>query len=134
RIELLKKIIDDFEVIPSTVEEVLDLNYGIEEGMKKLAYAKAHEVFKSNSESIVIGSDTLVFLKDKPLGKPKDRAHASQILKSLRGQKHSVYTSVAILSQLMEILYVKRTDVTFKDFSDEDLYEFLDTNIWTDKS
>ncbi len=109
RIALLKTIVHDFDVIASEIEEVLELEDGIEEGMKKLAYAKAHDVFQKHPEALVIGSDTLVFLGNTPLGKPKDRSDASRILSLLRGQKHCVYTSVAILSPTMDIVYVERT-------------------------
>lgn len=134
RIDLLKTITSDFEVIPSKSMEILDLSKGIEEGMKTLAYEKAYDVFKVNPDSIVIGSDTLIFFKNHPIGKPKDRDHAREILGTLRGKSHYVYTSVALISKDIEIKLIDKTELIFKNFSNDDLEEFLDTNIWTDKS
>lgn len=134
RIDLLKTITRDFEVIPSCSMEILDLSKGIEEGMKTLAYEKAYNVYKKNQDSLVIGSDTLIFFENKAIGKPKDKNHAREILSQLRSNSHFVYTSISFISSHIDLRIIDKTEVVFKNFSDDDLEEFLDTNIWTDKS
>lgn len=134
RIELLQKITKDFESIPATSPEEFSLDSGIEEAMKHLAYHKAREVYEHHMDAVVIGSDTLVFLGNTPIGKPKVRAYAKEMLMKMRGRTHQVYTSVAIISKSKEIVFVDVTDVTFKMFSEEELDEFLDKDEWRDKS
>ena len=44
----------------------------------------------------VIGADTTVLLDEQILGKPRDKAHARELLLSLRGRKHYVVTGIAV--------------------------------------
>ena len=53
----------------------------------------------SDSDIIVIGSDTVVVTEDEILGKPKDEADARRMLTKLSGRTHRVYTGVAILKK-----------------------------------
>lgn len=53
----------------------------------------------SNSDIIVIGSDTVVVTEEEILGKPKDEADARRMLTKLSGRTHRVYTGVAILKK-----------------------------------
>lgn len=45
---------------------------------------------------IVITADTTVILDDKELGKPRDAAHARELLLALRGRWHHVVTGVVV--------------------------------------
>src|SRR6266571_6676258 len=45
---------------------------------------------------IVITADTTVLLNGEALGKPRDKAHARELLLSLRGRWHRVVTGVAV--------------------------------------
>ena len=47
-------------------------------------------------EDILITADTMVFLDDKKLGKPKDEAEAFAMLRALSGRTHTVYTGVTV--------------------------------------
>ena len=75
-----------------------------EEMVRYLAKNKAFEVAETiekarlnTSISLVIGADTLVVLEDRILGKPKDEQEAIEILSSLSGKRHSVFTGVAFV-------------------------------------
>ena len=71
-----------------------------------LALQKAEEVFKHNSDAIVLGFDTLVILDGNPLGKPKDYDDAFRMLRSLSGREHQVLTGCAIvLDEKKELFY-----------------------------
>jgi len=61
-----------------------------------------------------MGSDTIVLLDGKVLGKPQSRAHAEEMLRALSEQTHQVYSSVALSlrpDKLLETLNI--TAVTF---------------------
>ena len=44
----------------------------------------------------VIGVDTTVLLDEQLLGKPRDKAHARELLLKLRGRRHYVVTGIAV--------------------------------------
>ena len=45
---------------------------------------------------MTIGSDTIVVVDGDVLGKPRDRAHAAEMLRRLSGRSHVVMTGVAV--------------------------------------
>lgn len=47
-------------------------------------------------EEVVITADTMVFLDDQRLGKPRDEAHALEMLTALQGHRHTVCTGVTV--------------------------------------
>lgn len=70
----------------------------IEELAPWLAKHKAAEVLKSQETTgrLVITADTTVLLNGEILGKPRDKAHARQLLLMLRGRWHHVVTGIAV--------------------------------------
>lgn len=78
------------------------------------------------SEYCVIGSDTVVAHNGRILGKPADEQQAFDMLCSLSGQTHSVYTGVT--------LYIKKVNserevCTFHEKTDVKMYEMTETQI-----
>ena len=71
-----------------------------------LAARKAKAVKRANDE-MVLGADTIVVLDDKILGKPKDREDAFNMLKSLSGRVHSVFTGVCAISDKGSITFAE---------------------------
>lgn len=66
--------------------------------VEELSFHKAMEIAeKTESTAVVIGADTLVFFRGKPLGKPRDEKEATLMLKALQGQTHQVYTGVTLI-------------------------------------
>jgi septum formation protein len=58
--------------------------------------ASAAGASRESDTSVVLGCDTIVVLGDAVLGKPRDPAHARELLGSLVGREHSVITAVAV--------------------------------------
>jgi septum formation protein len=69
-----------------------------EEIAQWLAKHKAAEALKLPEAAgrLVITADTTVLLNGEILGKPRDKAHARQLLLSLRGRWHHVITGIAV--------------------------------------
>ena len=97
RIELLKTVIENFQVIPSKVDEVCNSDLSPEENAMLLSRKKASWVAKHHPHHLVIGADTLIVLGNKIIGKPTDAKNARQILGKLSGQEHKVITGVAVV-------------------------------------
>ncbi len=97
RKELLKALVEDFEIIPSLAEE--DGIFAAPEILvQELARRKAFEVAlrPPHFGKVVIGADTVVALEGEVLGKPKDEKDAFRMLTALSGRTHEVYTGVCM--------------------------------------
>ena len=101
-----------------------------------LAFGKGIEVAKENENSIVLSADTLVELDGKLMGKPKNRDEAREMIKSLSGKVHNVYTAYAIFKLSQGIKYVdyEKSSVKFYDLSHEEIENYLDTLEYEDKA
>lgn len=99
RVELLKTLADVFEVIPSDIEEVFNLDLPeIGDQVSDLAAQKALAVAQVQTDDcLVIGADTIVYLEQCVLGKPHHDSEAERMLKALSGQWHEVITGVALV-------------------------------------
>ena len=99
RKELLSQIGVPFEVRVSNKEEVYT-NTIPKEIVKELALMKAENVASEipARNVIVIGADTIVVHEEQILGKPKDEQEAFEMIQSLQGDTHQVYTGVAVLN------------------------------------
>ena len=96
RIELLKKLGMQFEIIPSQNPE-RSAKKRPAARVTDLAVQKAFDVARKYPGAVVIGADTLVYCKGEIIGKPKDKANALRILKKLNGSWQSVNTGVCVM-------------------------------------
>ncbi|MBQ7879134.1 MAG: septum formation protein Maf [Clostridia bacterium] len=125
RKELLKEVVDDFEIIPSAFDESSVTEKDPKKLVKKLAEGKAKDVAlqEENEGKIVLGSDTVVAYKNEVLGKPKDEANAVRMLTMLSGKKHYVYTGVCFATvkdgKTETVSTVVGTAVYFNELSQE---------------
>lgn len=134
RSEILKLIGVDFRVVVSGEEEkptsTNPLDYP-----KENAAIKALAVSRQEKGEIVLGFDTLVFLDGVPLGKPKNETDALQMLQKLNGRGHTVITGVAIAKDGVILNSSdEKTEVFFRDNSDEELEEYVNSKDPLDKA
>lgn len=134
RQELLKDIVTDFLVVPSQVKEIVPQGMRAPDIPIHLAQLKARDIAKSHSGDIVIGSDTVVVLQDKVLGKPKDNGDAYNMLKMLSGRRHMVCTGCAIVCDGVERSFCEVTQVEFFYLSDDEIWEYIKTGDCADKA
>ena len=130
---LLKEIANDFEVVVSTFEENA-LLLAPKDLATYFAKQKALQVASEHPNDVVIGADTIVVLKDEVLGKPKDDNHARQMLLSLSGKSHVVYTAFCIVGQGKLIENFDKTKVYFKTLSKKDVDDYVATGSPLDKA
>ncbi|MBQ6992256.1 MAG: septum formation inhibitor Maf [Clostridia bacterium] len=142
REELLKKIVEDFDIIPSDIDESLIKEKVAEQLVEELSYAKAEKVFIKEQEKyddlIVIGVDTMVALEDNLLGKPKDAEDAKKMLSSLSGKSNDVYTGLSIIvkqkNKITKEVTNSKTRVKMKEMSQEDIEEYVSSGEPLDKA
>lgn len=75
---------------------------------------------------VLITADTLVFLDEKVLGKPRDREDAAAMLRALSGRTHSVTTGVALRTRERMHSFSVTTEVDFKALSDEEIAYYIE--------
>lgn len=127
RRELLEEAGLEFEVIASSAEEVHDTSMPLEELCELNASLKAEAVAKQHPDALVIGSDTLVFIDEKPLGKPVDMDEARAMLRQLSGRTHQVCTAVCILRYAGDKrVFHDTTEVRFKELGDAEIEAYLE--------
>ena len=72
-------------------------------------------------DELVITADTVVIVGDEVLGKPSDAAEAALMLRKLSGRTHQVVTGVCLTTCEQTVQFSVRTDVTFKQLTDDEI-------------
>ena len=141
RKELFAGLVENFEILPSNAEEIVEGDPTPEELVKTLAFQKAQEVAlrAEASGKAVLGSDTVVAFEGKVLGKPKDEAEAFSMLSLLSGNTHQVYTGVCILYPKKDggryaFIEADCTEVVFEKLSKEQILAYIATGSPMDKA
>ena len=125
-----------FEVIPSEIEENITAD-SPEELVKGLSLLKCTDVAEGMGPGfIVIGADTIVVHDGQIMGKPKDGADAFNMLKSLKGDTHAVYTGVTVIDTDTgkEMTFNERCEVRMFDVSNEAIRKYIETGEPMDKA
>lgn len=142
RRELLAQVGIGFEVIPSLVEERITKNEPVEIA-KELSRQKALDVgdridTAGQDEVVVIGADTIVVLDNVIMGKPKDRAHAIDMLTQLQGRAHLVITGVTLYhkkgTSREKVTFASQTKVYFHRMSKKEIEAYVNTGEPMDKA
>jgi septum formation protein len=132
-----------YEVIPSNYEEVLDNARSPKEVSQELGYGKALWVAKRNPGAWVIGSDTIVTIDGKQLGKAADITEAREMLKMLAGMTSTVTSSVVLVRVtegqdnnrvIKHYIGCEEVTVHFKPYDETAMETYLATGDWHDKA
>jgi septum formation protein len=129
RVELLRLIVSDFEVVPGDALEVHDEQLTAWEMAQVNAYRKARAVAKKFPDAVVLGADTLVYLdrEAKLFGKPAGLPDATRMLGELQGRTHAVITGVCLLHLRghRQRVFAEWTDVKFHPLTTAQISEYL---------
>ncbi len=117
-----------FEIRLKEIEEVYPINLAAAEIPRFLAELKAN-AFKDEllDNDLLITSDTIVWLDNKALGKPKDYDDAFAMLRALSGNMHEVITSVCFMSTRNIEIITEITKVYFNTLNDEEIEFYINT-------
>lgn len=142
RRELLEQLGLNFDIVVAPIDES-----GIDKGMAPDLYTGVLSMYKAaavakvlreqgRSKEIIIAADTIVYCDGKILGKPEDEKEAKQMLSSLSGREHEVYTGLCVM-RIKDGYSVSRsvkTTVMFKELSDAEIDAYLKTLEYSDKA
>jgi len=131
----LKSMNIDFEVRLQPVDEIYPNTLKGTEITDYLAKLKT-EPFKNQlkDKDILITSDTIVWLDDKPVEKPKDKNDAFRMIKSLSNKTHEVMTSICFTQTTQQKVVNTITKVTFKALTDDEIWYYVNTYKPLDKA
>lgn len=134
RQQFFKDLDIDFTIKLKEVEEVYPLELKGSEITDYLADLKSKAFTNLSENDILITSDTIVWLENKALGKPKNKEEAFQMLRSLSGKKHEVITSISIKSKDFQTIVNDTTVVSFKKISDKEINYYINNYKPFDKA
>ena len=146
RAELLRNAGFSFVVRPVDCDESWHAGESPIAYVERVANAKAHAgaaLGDLPAESLILAADTTVWIDShtEPLAKPRDRAHATQMLRALTaGRPHSVSTACAFTRPGGERVasFIETTRVHMRALSDASFDAFIDPYLdagdWLDKA
>lgn len=104
--------------------------------VRRLSIAKAEAAVPSALDAVVVAVDTAIGLAGQIIGKPRDEAHAAEILRSLAGRTHEVVSAIALrdLMQAEVRCEVTRTEVEFIPMSEQCVQWYLQTGEWKNRA
>jgi len=132
RRELLSLIGLDHEVRPADVDETLAAGEAPRAYADRLARAKA--LAAASPDVVAIGCDTIVVVDGEVLGKPRDVADATRMLRSLSGRSHLVMTAVAAAHDGRIVSDVVQVGVTFRSLRADEIADYIATGEPMDKA
>jgi len=140
RLELLTRIgfVPD-EIIPADIDETPKRSETPNEYVQRVAREKAEKVREILGERangcFILSADTEAVVGTQILGKARDKAEAAKIIMKMSGRKHKVLTAIHVISPKNEVrAKLVKTLVEFKSISQEELKDYLETNLWQGKA
>jgi septum formation protein len=140
RIEMLKQKGFDPIIRKPDIDENIDENTDMKEAVCYLALKKGLAVEASFAgqfpdQGVIIAADTVVF-NGRIIGKPESREEAFRILQDLNGKSHYVATGVALIepASFNRRVFYELTRVYFKQYTEEDILRYIDTDEPYDKA
>ncbi|KAG0364178.1 inosine triphosphate pyrophosphatase-like protein [Gamsiella multidivaricata] len=148
RKDILSQLGINYTVVPSTFPETLDksLFSHPSEYVKENALQKALEVYErlkasGNTPDLVIGADTVVAHNSQILEKPRSEQGAVEMLTSLSGSTHMVYTGVTLIAPSTDgsdepriLTEVEGTEVKMQNLTREIIEAYVETKEPMDKA
>ena len=93
----------------------------------RLSATKAAAVARSLKNGLVVAADTVVALEGEVLGKPRDAAHAVEMLRRLRDRMHAVHSGVTVADAASgrAAIYLSDTAVWMRDYDDAEIEAYV---------
>jgi septum formation protein len=134
RQQYFKDLDIDFSIQLRQIEELYPKELKGAEITDFLADLKSKAFTDLQEEDLLITSDTIVWLENKALGKPKDAKDAFKMLSALSGKQHQVITSISIKSAFFQKIINDITTVSFKELTDEEIKYYINNYKPFDKA
>lgn len=124
----------EFTAVPADIDESACAGLPPPELVEELARRKAQALRRQFPDAAVLGADTVVAAGGRTLGKPAGPEEAEEMLASLSGREHDVFSGVALLSPAGDDIYFVRTAVRFYPLSADLIRRYVATGEPMDKA
>ena len=94
------------------------------------AVGKARSVAGIAGDRPVLGCDTEVLCDGRVYGKPETESEAEEMLDSLGGKTHQVFSGLVLLTQAWEEVHREVTRVTFRPLDARELAHYVASGEW----
>ena len=127
RKEILDKVGLKYEVCPSNIEEH-SIETNPKEYVMDLSRQKGLAIASNVSEGVILSADSIIYIDDKKLEKPKTKESAKEMLKLLSGRVNYAVTGVTIVDKYQDktITFNEITEVYFDEMSDEEMNWYIE--------
>ena len=127
RKEILDKVGLKYEVCPSNIEEH-SIETDPKEYVMDLSRQKGLAIASNVSEGVILSADSIIYIDDKKLEKPKTKESAKEMLKLLSGRVNYAVTGVTIVDKYQDktITFNEVTEVYFDEMSDEEMNWYIE--------
>ena len=124
----------EVRILPDVDESYPDTLQGVERPLY-IAKEKADAYIPMmQPDELIITADTIVWLDGKVLGKPRDREDALQMLRTMSGRTHKVFTGVCITTTDWQRSFTAQTEVRFATLSEDEIIYYVDNFKPMDKA
>jgi len=138
RAELLRAAGFEFDVLPSEVDETIDVEETPDGYLRRLAQEKGEAVSAQAGGRPVLAADTIVMIDGQILGKPADAGDAKRMLRLLSGREHTVVTAVYLRwldnGSVRRQTRIERTAVEFAPLTDAEIDWYIASGEPMDKA
>lgn len=133
RKELIKKITNDFIVIPANIDEKA-LHIPAHDLPGELSKLKAYSIFSKYPNDTVLACDTVVILNDELMEKPTSKEEAKEMLRKLSNNKHVVISGYTFINKNKEITRTVKTYVYFNKLDEKTIEDYVNSGSPMDKA
>lgn len=134
RADVLRMLGLSFSVVPAGVEERRGAVESPHDYVERLSREKVAQVVAVHRDALVVGGDTVVVLDGRVLEKPSGPPEAMEMLTSLAGRTHRVYSGIAVAANGRVESRVARAGVTFRPVARDLIERYVDTGEPLDKA
>ncbi|MFT3901770.1 MAG: Maf family protein [Niabella sp.] len=116
-----------FEIITKDTDETFPEGMDVKSAAVEVALRKALAVQQDVDDGrIILAADTVVVLDGQPIGKPKDKADAVNILTQLQDHTHYVITGVALVKGEEHHCFADVTEVSFHPLTPQQIVYYVE--------
>ena len=139
RRDILENLGIKFDIKVSQVDESMSDTLTPGENVETVSMRKAAAVAEElgitdSDDTLVIASDTVVVCDNIILGKPRDKAHATEMIRMLSGRRHSVISGIAVIYRGKRVFSHEETEVEFRSLTDAEIEAYVSTDEPYDKA
>ncbi len=130
---LLEKTGYVFDVLPANIDEPTDAQHGsCRQYVQHVSWLKAAAVAPRVCDGVVLAADSVGWIDGRVIGKGETSDEARQILRTLAGRVHELWTGVCLwrVADNFQLCWQERTLVRMKPFTEAELDAYISTNRW----